>query len=74
MSLSLNKSSKNQTVTPGHSSVGRAIDCRSIGRLFDSDCPDLYEGCKSLKKLISVNTIKKLNSIYIYIYGGEGHR
>ena len=24
----------------GYSSVGRAIDCRSIGHLFDSGCPD----------------------------------
>ena len=25
----------------GYSSVGRAIDCRSIGRVFNSHCPDL---------------------------------
>jgi hypothetical protein len=25
----------------GHSSDGRAIDCRSIGPVFDSQCPDL---------------------------------
>ena len=28
-------------VVAGHSSVGRAIDCRSIGHLFNSGCPDL---------------------------------
>ena len=25
----------------GDSSVGRAVDCRSIGRVFDSPSPDL---------------------------------
>lgn len=25
----------------GYSSVGRAIDCRSIGHLFNSGCPDV---------------------------------
>ena len=35
---------QNQTVAliqSGDSSVGRAVDCRSIGRVFDSHLPDL---------------------------------
>ena len=26
---------------PGYSSVGRAVDCRSIGPVFKSQCPDI---------------------------------
>ena len=35
---------------PGYSSVGRAVDCRSIGHLFKSGCPDV-----GLNKLFKYN-------------------
>ena len=34
----------------GDSSVGRAVDCRSIGRVFDSPSPDLLCGRNCLNK------------------------
>ena len=34
----------------GDSSVGRAVDCRSIGRVFDSPSPDLLYGRNCLNK------------------------
>ena len=36
---------------PGYSSDGRAIDCRSIGPVFDSQCPDLNLNSKEFVKL-----------------------
>ena len=35
------KNKNNYIDLTGYSSVGRAIDCRSIGHLFDSGCPDV---------------------------------
>ena len=35
------KNKNNYIDLTGYSSVGRAIDCRSIGRLFESSCSDV---------------------------------
>ena len=35
------KSKKYILKSSGYSSVGRAVDCRSIGPVFKSQCPDL---------------------------------
>ena len=50
--LSTNKviySNKIVTCVPEASSVGRAIDCRSIGHWFDSGVPDIIRKRKFLK-------------------------
>ena len=53
VSLSLKQIIKNQTVnSTGHSSVGRAADCRSAGHLFESGCPDLISRMQVLCKLV----------------------
>ena len=46
-----------QTVIPGDSSVGRAIDCRSIGRLFDSDLPESNKETKVSIKSLTINLL-----------------
>lgn len=44
----INSGSNRPVALSGDSSVGRAIDCRSIGHLFESGCPefDLSRGRK----------------------------
>lgn len=41
----------------GDSSVGRAIDCRSIGRLFDSDLPESNKETKVSIKSLTINLL-----------------
>ena len=44
----INSGSNRPVALSGDSSVGRAIDCRSIGRVFNSLSPDLFRGRHSL--------------------------
>ena len=53
----LSNKKKMQTVIPGDSSVGRAIDCRSIGRLFDSDLPESNKETKVSIKSLTINLL-----------------
>ena len=49
----------------GDSSVGRAVDCRSIGRVFDSPSPDLLCGRNCLNK--SNNNHKPKNMVKVKV-------
>lgn len=55
----------------GDSSVGRAIDCRSIGRVFNSPSPDLFKGlnCPSIaEKVFFTRSDSSINKKIYFIY------